>query len=308
MTIIDVPFVRHPCYNGKRRTITPVGILLHCTGAVNRQLRRYVDNEDALGRNQYGNHWNKPDATKSVHAFVGYDKDNNVVVAETLPHGIACWGCGSGTKGSYNYDPHAYLQIEVCQGSDTDSDYYKAAITVAEEYCVHLCQMYGWTADNITSHAEAHKAGYASNHGDPGNWMRHFGDSMDSFRTRVTARLNGASPEIAIEPAEQGRPTLRKGDKGEDVVYLQERLNVAHPHDQVKVDGIFGMATLAAVRAYQYDHGLNADGIVGALTWAAIELEDTDEDEPTEGDEMVEDENLTLEERIARLEKAVFGE
>lgn len=189
MEIIQAYFTNHPCMGQKKREIHPVGILVHSTGAVNRELRRYVDEPERLGKNQYNNHWNKENATKSVHAFIGYDKGNQVIVAETLPHDVACWGCGSGKKGSYNYDPHAYLQFEICQGSTSDLEYYWAAIKVAEDYCAHLCRIYGWTADNITSHAEASRAGYASNHGDPVNWMRAFGDDMDKFRMRVRALL-----------------------------------------------------------------------------------------------------------------------
>lgn len=167
-----------------------MGVFVHSTGANNKYLKRYVDAPDRLGKNEYNNHWNQSSATKSVHAWIGYDKNKEVIVANTLPYDRACWGAGSGKKGSYNYDPQAYIQFEICEGSSTDSDYYWRAIAVAEEYCAYLCKMFGWTTKNITSHYEAHAAGYASNHGDPRSWMNKFGDSMDKFRERVAARLN----------------------------------------------------------------------------------------------------------------------
>lgn len=316
MKIIQAYFTNHPCYNAKRKAISPVGVFVHSTGAVNRELRRYVDAENELGKNQYNNHWNKVDATKSVHAFIGYDKDKNVIVAETLPHDIACWGAGKGDKGSYNYNPHAYLQFEICQGSNTDSEYYWKAIAVAEEYCAYLCQLYGWTAANITSHAEAHKAGYASNHGDPVSWMKYFGDSMDKFRERVQARLDGGcgdpdtpaanektetEEEDVTESDTASLPTLRKGDKGDKVSYLQELLNDAYPNENIAVDGIFGTATLTAVRAFQYDHGLDPDGVVGVKTWMALESQSgpvTREWDSMNTDEKIEN----LNERLRTLE------
>ena len=293
MEIIQAYFTKHPCYNAKKKAISPVGVFVHSTGAVNRELRRFVDAEEELGRNQYNNHWNKANATKSVHAFIGYDKNKDVIVAETLPHDIACWGAGSGKNGSYNYNPHAYLQFEICQGSNTDVEYYWAAITAAEEYCAYLCRMYGWTADNITSHAEAHKAGYASNHGDPVSWMKHFGDNMDKFRQRVQARLDGtktpttapeakpkeepaekpATPEKAENKAESvvyDMKTLRVGDKSTQVMVLQWLLNHTTDFTSGKVDGIFGTKTVAAVRQYQAANGLDVDGVVGKKTWTKL--------------------------------------
>lgn len=44
---------------------------------------------------------------------------------------------------------------------------------------------------------------------------------------------------------------------------LQRLLHVA-------VDGVFGPETLAAVKAYQRDHGIRADGVVGPETWGAL--------------------------------------
>lgn len=65
------------------------------------------------------------------------------------------------------------------------------------------------------------------------------------------------------------RPTLRRGDRGEDVRDLQGlllELNLLHG----TVDGIFGSGTQSAVIAFQRERGLDPDGIVGQATWAAL--------------------------------------
>lgn len=282
----------------KNRAISPVGVLVHSTGSVNRELRRYVDAPERLGANQYGNHWNSTKATKSMHAFIGYDKDKNIIVAQTLPYDRACWGAGGGSKGSANYNPQAHLQFEICQGSNTDAEYYWGAIAVAEEYCAYLCRLYSWGADQITSHKEAAAAGYASNHSDPQSWMKHFDDDMDKFRARVAMRLNGT--ETPVKPPEEkpeqipaqnaGTPTagengantgivssgevysmktIRKGSKGTQVKVLQWLLNNAG-FDCGAIDGICGTKTVAAVKRYQQAHGLAVDGITGRNTWTAL--------------------------------------
>ncbi len=214
ITILKAHQTKNRCYQQGRK-VNHTGILVHSTGAVNRELRRYVDAPDRLGKNQYNNHWNTEKADKAVHAFIGYDKDEKIIVVECLPLDISCWGSGSGKNGSFN---RTHIQFEICQGSDTDAAYYKAAITVAEKYCAHLCKERGWTADDIISHKEAAEAGKASNHGDPDSWMKKFGDSMDAFRARVNARLGGTvkKPETVTKKtetaAEYDTYTVKKGD------------------------------------------------------------------------------------------------
>lgn len=66
-------------------------------------------------------------------------------------------------------------------------------------------------------------------------------------------------------------PTLRKGSRGEYVTLLQTKL-IQYGYDlsPYGADGAFGNKTLVAVKAFQTDRGLTADGVVGAKTWDAL--------------------------------------
>jgi peptidoglycan hydrolase-like protein with peptidoglycan-binding domain len=62
--------------------------------------------------------------------------------------------------------------------------------------------------------------------------------------------------------------TVRNGDSGETVFYVQYELVRAHLfQDGIAVDGEFGPITEAAVVAFQTSEGIDADGIVGPITW-----------------------------------------
>lgn len=191
MDIIKAYAVKNLCYIASKK-MTPQGIVVHSTGANNPNLKRYVDCPDVVGTNVNGNHWNaaKPGGKKvCVHAFIGYDKNKEVRVIEILPLNICCWGVGSGSKGSYNYNP-PHIQFEICEDGLTDQTYYKKAFRVAAEYCAHLCQTYGLSVEQIVGHDEAHRKGYGSNHADPEHWMKKFGETMDDFRRQVSELLN----------------------------------------------------------------------------------------------------------------------
>jgi peptidoglycan hydrolase-like protein with peptidoglycan-binding domain len=63
--------------------------------------------------------------------------------------------------------------------------------------------------------------------------------------------------------------TVAEGSSGPAVVSLQQRLTAWG--GSVKVDGLFGSATLATLKSYQKAHQLAADGIAGLATWSALE-------------------------------------
>ena len=90
------------------------------------------------------------------------------------------------------------------------------------------------------------------------------------FEVNGTAQqvANAAGKIANPRPTSSPRPTIQRGDKGEDVKLVQRFLAVVPATDPGY--GIFGPKTELAVRGYQRSQGLTIDGIVGPQTWARI--------------------------------------
>ncbi|HOV68938.1 MAG TPA: phage holin family protein [Clostridia bacterium] len=88
-----------------------------------------------------------------------------------------------------------------------------------------------------------------------------------------TERDPGGSDDDLSDTEDQGSgtstPTLRKGSTGIAVQLMQQELNECMFRCGA-VDGIFGPATLAAVKAFQKANKLVVDGICGPKTWAKL--------------------------------------
>lgn len=65
-------------------------------------------------------------------------------------------------------------------------------------------------------------------------------------------------------------PVLKKGDKGDSVKQLQQKLIAAGYLRSNELDGDFGKITLGALCGYQLENHLAVDGICGPETWAAL--------------------------------------
>ena len=63
--------------------------------------------------------------------------------------------------------------------------------------------------------------------------------------------------------------SLRIGSRGDEVTKLQKALQKLGLYS-MKVDGVYGQGTFAAVQAFQKKYGLKADGIAGAKTLAKL--------------------------------------
>jgi len=73
--------------------------------------------------------------------------------------------------------------------------------------------------------------------------------------------------------------TYRQGDSGDTVRTIQTKLQ-RWGYYTGTVDGIYGSATVEAVKYFQRTNGLTADGVVGASTLQALGIQDTSGDSP----------------------------
>lgn len=202
MEINKCLLVNNPCYQSGK-IITPKGIVVHSTGANNPNLKRYVQPDDGvLGKNTNNNDWNRSGVNVCVHAFIGKDKNGKVRLYQTLPFNYRCWGCGKGSKGSYN---DSYIQFEICEDALTDEKYFNEVFSLAIEFCNYLIKEYGISVNNVVSHHEAYIRGYASNHGDCDHWLKKFGKSMDWFRSQLGVTSATFTP-LQITPINDSHP------------------------------------------------------------------------------------------------------
>jgi peptidoglycan hydrolase-like protein with peptidoglycan-binding domain len=108
-----------------------------------------------------------------------------------------------------------------------------------------------------------------------------FGSKTEDFVKRFQAACSltvdgivGSQTWLELEQVKsrtgKPHPTLRNGDKGDEVKYLQVRLN-GYYGAKLVVDGNFGAKTEALVKQFQGDRKLTVDGIVGSKTWSFLE-------------------------------------
>jgi len=84
----------------------------------------------------------------------------------------------------------------------------------------------------------------------------------------IMGPLTWAALDRAAQPKPSSRPTLRRGNRGNAVVDVQ--LALRDRGFDLEPDGIFGSITQECVKTFQGTRGLKADGVVGPMTWAAL--------------------------------------
>lgn len=193
--------------------IYPKGFIIHSTGANNPFVSRYVAPDNGIiGANKYNNHWNRAGVNTCVHVFIGKMQNGDVDAVQVLPYTYACWGCGKGKKGSYNYSPTGYLQLEVCEDALKDPIYFNKAFTCAAKVVAEAMKLYKFPIEDVVSHHEAYCRGYASNHADCDHWLKAFGKDMDWFRSLVLSAMSELGTGYTATVPEIMYVIVKKGD------------------------------------------------------------------------------------------------
>lgn len=184
--------IRHQTENGCYKCARPVGqikgIVIACAEDDEPFLKRYVDYHSELGFNNEKNHWNNCSNTKMPHDFIGYDKNGEMVIVNTLPYSISSFNCGKGKNGSYDT---SYLKLTICFKSNDNIYFENAVLGAAVQHCAYLCKKYKLKPEFIFSDKEVFGMGFAENYTQIEHWMVEYDSSMEDFRKSVKDRLKG---------------------------------------------------------------------------------------------------------------------
>lgn len=198
MKIVEYFSVNNDCYKNNVKKLDsryinfqnngPQGLMLHSVGC---------NQDDAK---VFANNWNKVGYTKEVAVHAVLQADGTVY--QCLPWNFRGWHAGGSANNTHigveMTEPDC---IKYTSGSKfTCSDLAKARAQVkgtyetAVELFADLCKKYNLDPMKdgvIISHAEGHKRGVASNHGDPSHLWKGLGLSytMDGFRKDVKAAM-----------------------------------------------------------------------------------------------------------------------
>lgn len=168
-------------------------------------------------------------------------------------------------------------------GRDWSDAYSTAMLERSATLVADLCRKYkipvAWlyAADlragkrGITTHKAVSDAFKRGSHWDPGE-----GFPVERYLALVRAALGEeAAPADDVKPLKVDPPMLKLGSDGWQVKRLQKLLREQGLFPaEAKIDGDFGEITEAAVKAFQELNDLSPDGIVGPMTWRALQAAD----------------------------------
>lgn len=213
LQVKDMYCTKNELYNYQAKFTTCKGVLIHDTATPGVDAERY-----AKAFNQF-----RPSGRRILlHAFCD---DKGII--NTYPTSLKCWGCGSGPKGSGN---DYYVQIEMCLGGGiylaNGWQYKTDNLEVTRSYVLKTVDnVTTWAAlelyrlgirevntTTVTSHIEANKAGIATAHTDPRDFLAFADLDMDKVRETIRNKLasisEGYIPAVEVKPA----PQFKVGD------------------------------------------------------------------------------------------------
>lgn len=149
---------------------------------------------------------NKTSAQWGVNAILGDFHTGEGRILVTLDLKARPWGCGAGSRGSWN---NTKIQWEACEPAghtyaggtmiaydvEKNQGYFDRMWKMLVAWNVYCAVKLGYPVSGISDHAESYRAGYGSNHSDMGQWLPKHGKSMDALRAEVQAILENEEDE-----------------------------------------------------------------------------------------------------------------
>ena len=260
MNIVEKYCTGNNRYKAAQR-YTPVGVVLHSIGTP--QPKASV----------LWNYWQNNGSQYVVHYMV-----DDTQILHCMPDNYKCWHVGSPGNAKYiGIEMGEPRQIHYTSGAQfTVSDlataqrYTENCYKNAVELIASLCKKYGWNPDtDVHTHYEITQRRLSNtDHVDPQHLWNGLGMGYDlaTLKRDVKAAMRGSSSTSTGS----SKPVLMVGSRGQDVYKLQSRLKELgyYPHT---IDSVFGAKTKACVMQFQKEHNLVQDGIVGVLTWGALD-------------------------------------
>lgn len=187
----------------------------------------------------------------------------NVLV---FPSGRAYEGVSMNRRGAHTDSRNSIVRSICFVGNYEVNEPTAAALETAAQILAHGKRVGWWTGLILGGHRDIKATSC------PG---RHVYAQLGAMNARAAALLGGAVPVDNPVPPPAGPPAVKdyvqNGDRGVLVAELQRLLVAAgFSVGRYGVDGMFGDATEAAVRAYQRSRGLTDDGVAGAVTIGAL--------------------------------------
>lgn len=162
-------------------------------------------------------------------------------------------------------DPRRELVGQVLHGAAGTSPYKNGDFV---EYGAPLIQQSNAGSKPVHAHIEV----------EPAQFRRYLGDMLND-RITLGGKVHAQGPEAQAARATQQAPMadgmLVKGERGDEIKALQGKLAAlgytAADGKALGTDGIFGKDTLAAVKQFQANNGLEQDGKAGRQTLARLD-------------------------------------
>lgn len=211
------------------------------------------------GSTAHGNrkYFNDQQPSASAHTFIDDQYILEIIPLTEKAYHVQYQKREDNRRFGYNSNDAA-LGVELCYGGSID---FKEAYARYVWYFAYLCNKYGFQPEkHIAGHFELDPGRKT----DPENALEQNGVSFRQFIKDVRQTMGGEVKAMSYDAG-----LIRKGDKGQDVKTLQEKLAAALGID-IAIDGIFGPETEKAVKQLQKKAGISIDGIAGPETREAI--------------------------------------